>query len=420
MRLRSAKKALSPVVASVILIAVVIAVSISTAAWLSGLSGSLMQIEELHATNHQWGPNVSYIDVTLNNTGTQSVRLSGVSVNSQPASVTYVVGSSQIGDGESAVLRISDTFVSGAVYQFAFQTVKGNKFFYRATAELVSSIFRMEWGTVTADDTFKTVTLQQIYSSPIVVCSPAYNSGLPRTVRLTDVSPNSFKIRVQNPSSAILPETTVHYLVVEEGEWASPFKIEAKKYQTNTVGRKNNWGYYDLRSYGQSYSGNIIVLHQVMSYNDSTWITTYVSKANSQTNPPSSADSNFRIALNGAEAVSTHGTEDVGYIIIQAGYDALNGIKWDAEKTADTVQGLLNSPPYSTSFSQTFSGPPNVVLAFQQEMDGGDGSWALVYSTSSTQLGLACDEDQVNDSERSHTTETCGFIVFETAGSYTQ
>jgi len=419
MHLKSAKKALSPVVASIILIAVVIAVSITTAAWLSGLSGSFMQIEELRATNHQWGPNGSYVDVTLHNTGTQSVSLSSVSVNSQPASMTYVVGSSQIGNGESAVLRVSDTFVPGAVYQFAFQTAKGNKFFYRATAQLVSSIFKMEWGTVTANDTFKTVALQQIYSSPIVVCSPAYDSGLPRTVRLTDVSPNSFKIRVQNPSNETLPETTVHYLVVEEGEWTTPFKIEAKKYQTSTVGQNNNWA-YDLRSYGQNYSGNIIFLHQAMSYNDPTWITTYVSKADSRTNPPSSGDSSFRIALNGAEAVDTHGAEDVGYIIIQEGYDVLNGIKWNAKQTADTVEGLLNSPPYNTSFDQTFSGPPNVVLAFQQEMDGGNGGWALVYSTSSTQLGLACDEDQVNDSERSHISETCGFIVFETAGSYTQ
>lgn len=419
MHLRNAKKALSPVVASLILLAVAIAVSVATVAWISGLSGSFMQIEELHATNHQGGPNGSYIDVTLHNTGTQSVRLSSVSVNSQLASVTYVVGSSQIGDGESAVLRVSDTFVPGAVYQFAFQTAKGNTFFYRATAELVSSIFRMEWGTVTANDTFKTVTLQQIYSSPIVVCSPAYDSGLPRTVRLNDVLPNSFEIRVQNPSNANLPETTVHYLVVEEGEWTTPFKIEAKKYQTSTVGQNNNWA-YDSQSYGQNYSGNIIILHQVMSYNDPTWITTYVSKANSRTNPPSSGDSNFRIALNGAEAVDTHEAEDIGYVIIQEGYDVLNGIKWDAKQTADTVQGFANSPPYSTSFAQTFSGSPNVVLAFQQEMDGSDGSWALVYSTSSTQLGLACDEDQVNDSERSHTTETCGFIAFETVGSYTQ
>jgi hypothetical protein len=85
------------------------------------------------------------------------------------------------------------------------------------------------------------------------------------------------------------------------------------------------------------------------------------------------------------------------------------------------MRGLrTHSPPYNTSFDQTFAVPPNVVLAFQQEMDGNNGGWALMYSTSSTQLGLACDEDQVNDSERSHTTETCGFIVFESIGSYVE
>ena len=419
MRPRNETSALSPAVASIILLAVAIAISLATVAWINGLTTTYSQIEELYATNHQWGPNGAYVDITLQNTGTANVKLSSVTVNSQPATAIYIVGSSQIGTGESAVVRISNTFVVGASYQFTFRTTRGTRFFYLATAEAVSPIFRMEWGTVTANDTFKTVTLQQTYSSPIVVCTPAYNSGLPRTVRLTDVLPNSFKVRVQNPSNATLPETTVSYLVVEEGTWTTPFKIEAKKYQTSTVGQNNDWN-YDLRSYGQSYTGNIIILHQVMSNNDPAWISTYVSKANSRTNPPNSGDANFRIALNGAEAVDTHGTETIGYIIMQEGYDLLNGIKWDAKQTANTIRGFANSPPYNTPFTQTFTQSPTVTLAFQQEMDGSDGSWAIVHSTSSTQLGLACDEDQVKDTERSHTTETCGFIAFATAGSYTQ
>ena len=136
-----ARKAITPVVASVILLAIVIAVSLATVAWLSGLTTSFMQVEELYATNHQWGPNVAYVDVTLNNIGTQSVTLTSVTVNSQPASVIYITGSSQISSGESAVLRISSTFVVGSNYQFTFQTGKGNRFFYLATAEQVSSIF---------------------------------------------------------------------------------------------------------------------------------------------------------------------------------------------------------------------------------------------------------------------------------------
>jgi proteasome lid subunit RPN8/RPN11 len=98
----------------------------------------------------------------------------------------------------------------------------------------------------------------------------------------------------------------------------------------------------------------------------------------------------------------------------------LNGIKWEAKQTAGKIQGLLNSTPYNTTFGQTFSEPPKVALAFQQEMNDGDGSWALVHSASSTQLGLAVDEDEVKDAERSHPEETCGFIVFKSAGSYTQ
>jgi hypothetical protein len=157
-----------------------------------------------------------------------------------------------------------------------------------------------------------------------------------------------------------------------------------------------------------------------MSYDDPEWITTYVSKADSRTAPPSSGDSGFRIALNGAEAVNAHGAEDIGYIIIEEGFDVLNGINWEVKQTADSIQGLLNSPPYLTAFDQTFSSSPNVVLGFQQEMDGNNGGWALAYSTTNTELGLACDEDQVNDSERSHTTETCGFIVFQSSGSYVE
>ena len=129
-----AKKAITPVVASIILLAVVIAVSLATMAWLSGLSTSFMQVEELHATNHKWGPNCAYIDVTLNNIGTQKVKLSSVTVNSQPATVIYIAGSNQINSGESTVLRVANTFSPGTTYQLAFQTAKGNKFLYNATA----------------------------------------------------------------------------------------------------------------------------------------------------------------------------------------------------------------------------------------------------------------------------------------------
>jgi len=128
------RKALSPVMATVILLCITIAVSLATVAWINGLPTPDVNSEELHATKHQWGPNSAYIDVTLNNTGAQSVSLSRVTVNSQPATVLYIFGSSQLNSGESAIMRISSTFTPETTCQLTFQTAKGNKFYYTATA----------------------------------------------------------------------------------------------------------------------------------------------------------------------------------------------------------------------------------------------------------------------------------------------
>jgi len=131
---RNARKALTPVMSSGILICIAIAVSLATLAWINGLPTLDMHTENLQPTNHQWGPNCTYVDVTLYNNGTQSVKLKSVTVNSQPATVVYIVGSSQINNGESAVLRVATAFIPGATYQLEFQTAEGNRFVYTATA----------------------------------------------------------------------------------------------------------------------------------------------------------------------------------------------------------------------------------------------------------------------------------------------
>jgi len=46
------KKALSPVVAAIILIAVVVAVSIAAATWMGSISFSFMKVDELTVSSH--------------------------------------------------------------------------------------------------------------------------------------------------------------------------------------------------------------------------------------------------------------------------------------------------------------------------------------------------------------------------------
>jgi len=103
--------------------------------------------------------------------------------------------------------------------------------------------FKMEWGFIAVNDTFTTVNLTNTYISPVIVCVPSYTSGVPRSVRVRNALSTSFEVRVQNPSDTASPSTIVYYIVVEEGVWTSPIKLEAQKYDTNTVGRDNNWAY---------------------------------------------------------------------------------------------------------------------------------------------------------------------------------
>jgi amino acid transporter len=150
---RNTRKALTPIATIITLLCVAISVTLATVAWINGLPTSNMYTEDLQATNHQWGPNCTYVDVTLHNNGTRCVKLKSATVNSQPATAVYIVGSNQINSGETTVIRVANTFIVGTTYQLAFQTAKGNKVIYNATAELVSPISR----------------------------SPAYTSDLPRT-----------------------------------------------------------------------------------------------------------------------------------------------------------------------------------------------------------------------------------------------
>ena len=132
------KQTRTPLMNSIVLICIAIAISLATVAWIHGLPTSNMYSEELRLTSLRWGPNHTYIDIALFNNGTRSVKLSSVTINSKPVTVVYIFGSSQINTKGSAIVRVSNTFVSGKNYHLGFQTTKGNRFVYKANVELVS------------------------------------------------------------------------------------------------------------------------------------------------------------------------------------------------------------------------------------------------------------------------------------------
>jgi flagellin-like protein len=85
MRILKCRKALSPVVASIILIAVTVAVSIAVAAWMGALTFTFMGTEQVNLTKITWTwsatPANRYFKITVNNTGTKDVTINQILVN---------------------------------------------------------------------------------------------------------------------------------------------------------------------------------------------------------------------------------------------------------------------------------------------------------------------------------------------------
>jgi flagellin-like protein len=130
-KLFKSKKALSPVVAAIILIAVTVAVSIAVAAWMGALTFTFMKTEELKIQSHTWASDKSYIMLSVKNTGTSALTLASARVNDVAATSNATF---TLNPGETKNVQITYAFVSGVKYELAVLTATANKYAYVATA----------------------------------------------------------------------------------------------------------------------------------------------------------------------------------------------------------------------------------------------------------------------------------------------
>jgi flagellin-like protein len=145
-KLLKSKKALSPVIASIILIAVTVAVSIAVAAWMGALTFTFTKTEQLSITGITAWTN-TYANLTVTNTGASSLTISNAKIDSVIATTVNINGaalggaSSTLTKGSSATVQIfrnsgTGNFTSGVKYNFELDTKAGNQYPYTATYKL--------------------------------------------------------------------------------------------------------------------------------------------------------------------------------------------------------------------------------------------------------------------------------------------
>ena len=131
MKILKSKKALSPVVASIILIAVTVAVSIAVAAWMGALSFSFMGTEQLTISKLEWktSPTIGFV-LTVNNTGTKDLTITQIQVNYGTTGVTQPSGLPlALKAGQGVQLAVTGyTWVNGTNYDISAVTQSGYKF----------------------------------------------------------------------------------------------------------------------------------------------------------------------------------------------------------------------------------------------------------------------------------------------------
>jgi flagellin-like protein len=151
-KFRKNAKALSPVIATIILIAVTVAVSVVVAAWMGALTiGFMGNSEQASITNvvlsNTDTSGVGQAVVTVQNTGSATVDISSQTIDGNTASVTgatggayttqnpWAAGQVAIPKGTSVVITmtVTENFVDSASYTVKLMTAKGNTITTSAT-----------------------------------------------------------------------------------------------------------------------------------------------------------------------------------------------------------------------------------------------------------------------------------------------
>jgi flagellin-like protein len=110
------RRAVSPVIATVILVAIAITVSVAVAYWMGGIAGSFTQFEKVEIqsgvckwdeTNSEWN-----VTIKMKNTGTATATLIGVFINE--LEVDTYNATSVTADTTATSMTTSETIESGA------------------------------------------------------------------------------------------------------------------------------------------------------------------------------------------------------------------------------------------------------------------------------------------------------------------
>ncbi len=325
--------------------------------------------------------------------------------------------------GHSYCFRLYDTTAASALDSYSV--------YPEATISSVTiGATSMEWGTETgvSDDSWKTINFTGSYISPVFICTVQYNNNIGNesdgdadsvVCRVQNVGSTSAQVILQEPGApgSLTQTETIHWLVVEEGEYdTDDIKIEAFTYNSTITDENGSW-VGQSQSYTQTYT-NPVVLGQVMTYADSLWSVFW---AHDGSNGLPTASNLYTGKHVGEDTTVTRNNEIIGVVVIEESHGTLGTIEFEAGVQGQTIERIDDSPNDTYTFSQFFGSTPTVAVVAQAGVSGTDGPHPVLYGSSpltQTTINPTIMEDEIADSDQGGNTEAVAYLVFQSAGTY--
>ncbi|CAA6807182.1 MAG: PEP-CTERM motif protein [uncultured Sulfurovum sp.] len=292
------------------------------------------------------------------------------------------------------------------------------------------SAWRMEADSIVVNNTVTHINFRQSYeTAPLVFILATDEGSDSATIRVNNITTTGFDVYVVEPDGNNGPHedmNAVPYIAIEEGnhEFPDGTKIVAQKISTNKFQSKfmsgTSWEAITL----SGFNATPTVLGEIQTRNSERtdlvvpsavsqpWVTTAISRVTS---------AGFSLAIERSEvSIGTLQSEDVAYLAIESGlnggehYFTSNGtgkIEYESIRTSDSIRGWDNSTSgYTVNFSKTYTNP--MVVANKNTRDGVDGGWLRRRNISTSSISIAIDEDISHDTDRGHTHEIVGVLLF--------
>jgi len=300
---------------------------------------------------------------------------------------------------------------------FTFEVRDGNGGVDQAVVSITvqgqTGSLHIEKHTVNTAGNWTQITYNQPFDSPpVAVCTAQYaTSAEAAVVRVTNVYKKSLLVRLQTLGGNPKVSGTVHCLVVEEGVYTLAehgVRMEAVKFTSTKTDRSGSWN-GEFRSYQQAYA-NPVVVGQVMSSLTNRFSVFWAAGAAVHSAPSGTV---LRVGKHiGEDPTTARPNETLCYIVIEAGSGQLGNYDYAAAVGPKSVSGITSGAPYTYSVSN--AGANSAILS-SAGMTGNNGGFPVLLDSgvSGGVMKLGIQEDQLLDSERTHTPETVAYIALQ-------